>query len=78
MRDTPRTDAMVKDHCCEFHAIQLCRSIERELAEAQADAARYRFYTKILFSDRWPKEFTDAQSLDELNDAIDDAMKAGK
>jgi hypothetical protein len=33
--DTPRTEYLVKHHCSEYHAIQLCRQLERELAECR-------------------------------------------
>ena len=40
--DTPRTEYLVKHHCSEYHAIQLCRQLERELAEVRKDAERWR------------------------------------
>ncbi len=87
MSDTPRTDALYARWCSDKvdtpDWIELCGTLERELAEARKDAERIdwleQFHDKFANIDRitsvGPRNFN---GLASLRDAIDAALEASK
>ena len=82
MSDTPRTDAFFRPEALrnldKYPAAKFARELERELAAARADAARYRFLKgpdgNRVFEPAWYNTSDGAEFDAWVDRAIDAAM----